>query len=261
MSTQLRFAGVIAQNTFRSLVRRKALLNILLLGVGLVLMAVVVSQISFGDPQRIVRSLALSGIGMALNLLAVLLGSSLVSEEVERRTLFAILTRPVARGTYLLGRLTGAGAVLALTSLGFFLVLVLVLAGVGTLVGTLDVVAVGFMWLEAWILLAFVMALSCYTNPLLASALGLGFWVICASIDDVRALLRAMDDPGFSLWLLESVAWVVPSFSLLNHREAAVYGDPTPVGALAAVTLSGVLYVAALWAIATWVLRQRQFAD
>lgn len=249
---------ILALNTFRGLMRRQTLFNVVILGVGLVLLALVVSNISYGFPDRIVRSLGLSGISISLNLLGLLLGASLVAEEVEQRTLYVVLTRPVGRGIYVVGRFAGAAVVLALVALGFYGVLTGVLLLIGVEPSGLDVVAAGFMWLEALVLLAFALVLSCFSTPLLSVGIGLGFWVICASIDDVRALMQRSEDP-FVSQLVEVVYWLVPSFHLLNYREVAVYQDPVVLTQLLAHGAYGLACAAMLVVAGVLVLQRRQF--
>jgi ABC-type transport system involved in multi-copper enzyme maturation permease subunit len=256
MRRQIAALAVLAQNTFRGLVRRQSLLNVAILGVGLVLLALVVSSISYGFPARILRSLGLSGVGIALNLLALLLGASLVSEEMQQRTLYLVLTRPVGRGSYVVGRFLGAAAVVACASVGFYGVLLAVLWGVEAGWQSADALAVGFMTLEATVLLAFATLMSCLTTPLLATGLGLGFWVISASIDDVRRLLASAE--GIVVPIIEAARWVVPSFHVLNYRNVAVYGDPVNLGGVAAAAGHGLTYAVALVALAAFALSRRE---
>ena len=86
----------VAQNTFRQTLRERLFLNIIIFGVFMILLAMVLANITFGYPDRVVRSIGLSGISIAANLVALLVGVSLIHQEIDRKTLFVVLTRPAA---------------------------------------------------------------------------------------------------------------------------------------------------------------------
>ena len=81
---------VIAGNTLRQTVRQRLFLNIGIFGIGMVLLAMLVGSITYGFPDRVVRSIGLSGVTIAVDLMALLLGVGLIHEEIDRKTLFVV---------------------------------------------------------------------------------------------------------------------------------------------------------------------------
>ena len=246
---------LIAINTFRQTVRQRLFYNVVLAGVGMVMFAMIVSRLTFGFPDRVVRSIGLSGVAMALNLMAILVGVALIHQEIDRKTLFVLLTRPLTRFQYTAGRYVGLLGALAVSAVGLSVVFGLVLLGARGTPSAQDVVALSGSFLEAAVLGAVALVLSAFTTPTLGAGLGIGIWIISTTTDDLIRLLR--DDP-FSQEMATFLSYVFPSLARLNFREAAVYHTAISMSDWAgAVLLSGV-YSAALVCLASLILSRRE---
>ncbi len=247
---------LVASNTLRQTIRQRLFFNIAVFGVGMLALSVVVSFLSYGYPFRVVRSLGLSGVSLALNLMALLLSVSLVYQEIDRKTLFVLLTRPLTRSQYVVGRFVGLMYALVLVSLGFSTVYFMVLIGAGGTPSVQDAVALIACLPEAAILAAFGLLLSCFSTPTLSAGIGLGFWVASATTDDLVGLTTSGD--AFTKALAKGVYYVLPSMSRFDFREAAVYADALSFGDVAFVMLYGGLYAAGLVMLAGVVLTRRE---
>src|SRR5438067_1870881 len=109
---------IVAANTFRQTLRQRLFYNIFIFGVGMVLLSLVVGNITYGYQHRVVRSIGLSGVALALDLIAILVGVTLIHQEIDRKTLFVVLVRPIGRAQYVWGRYLGLVAALSLTLVG-----------------------------------------------------------------------------------------------------------------------------------------------
>src|SRR3954469_16050526 len=103
----------IAGNTVRELVRSKLLYNLLVFAVLLIGGSLFVAQLTVGDFARIMIDMGLVAIELVGALIAVLIGVSVVAGEVERRTIYATLAKPLSRTTFLMGRYAGVLVILA----------------------------------------------------------------------------------------------------------------------------------------------------
>src|SRR5882724_10942920 len=103
----MRRAGIVALNTFREAVRDRVLYNLVFFALLMMLAAVVVGQISIGIEESVIVNLGLSAISVIGLLIAVFIGVGLVSKEMEKRTLYALLAKPVRRWEFLLGKFGG----------------------------------------------------------------------------------------------------------------------------------------------------------
>src|SRR6201994_4136050 len=119
--------GVVALNTFREAVRDRVLYNLVFFALLLMAAAVFVGQISIGIEQIVIVNLGLSAISVIGLLIAVFIGVGLVSKEMDKRTLYALLAKPVRRWEFLLGKFGGLVLTLAVNTMamavGLFLAL------------------------------------------------------------------------------------------------------------------------------------------
>lgn len=246
----------IASNSVREIVRQRLFSNVIVFGVGLLMLAVVVSNITYGYPDRVVRSIGLGGVAIATNLMSLLVGVSIVHREIEQKTLLVVLTRPVERWEYVVGRYLGLVSTLALVVFGFSVIFCLVLLYVNGTPSVQDGVALGMSFVEACVLGAFAVVLSSFSTPSLSAGIGLGFWIACASADDLVNLTEKAD-PGVKM-LSKAIATILPNFARFNFREAAVYADPLPWGTVAWAGVYGILYAIAFVSLASGILSRRE---
>ena len=123
----MRSIFVIAQNTFKELIRDRILYGILIFAILLFLMSLVLGQLSFAEQTRIVTDFGFTAIQISASVLAVFIGGTLVKREIEKKTIFTLLARPVNRTQFLLGKLFGLMAVVitSIVLLSFALALIL----------------------------------------------------------------------------------------------------------------------------------------
>lgn len=248
---------VIATNTFRQTVRQRLFYNVAVFGVGMVLLSMVVGALTFGYPDRVVRSIGLSGVSLALNAIALLISAGLVHQEIDRKTLFVVLARPVRRWQYVLGRYLGLVFALAATLAGlsavFFLALTL---AAGEPLST-DFMALGVGLIEAAIIGAIGVVLSCFSTPMLSAGIGIGVWIAGATTDDFMRLAEKAGDPAAKA-VATAAYYVLPALSRFNFRDEAIYQTPIALADVSASALYGVCYAMALVVAAGMILSRRE---
>lgn len=252
----IRKLWLLASNTLSETIRQKLFSNLLVFGVLMVAFAQTVGNLTFGRADRVVRSIGLGGISLALDLLAVLIGVAIVHREIERRTALVVLTRPVSRGSFIAGRFGGLAIAVLLAALGFSVIYTLTLLGVRGSFGGADAAALTTSVFEAWTMGAFAVLLSCITTPSLGTGVALGFWIAAASIDDVVGLTKT--EGGAFHEITKVIAYLIPSFGRLNFRDAAIYQEtPSILQVLQAGAYAG-CFIAAFLILATVALRRRE---
>lgn len=97
----------IALNTFREAVRDRVLYAVLGFAVLVLLFALALAELSLGEEERVVADLGYASISLFSVVIAIFLGSSLLYKEIERKTLYVILPKPIARGEFLVGKYAG----------------------------------------------------------------------------------------------------------------------------------------------------------
>lgn len=99
--------AVIALNTFKEAVRNRVLYVILFFALIMIAASGAISRLSIGDHGRIIKNLGFSSINLFGVAIAVFVGVSLVFNELDRRTIYTIVSKPISRWQFLLGKYFG----------------------------------------------------------------------------------------------------------------------------------------------------------
>lgn len=247
----------IALNTFREAIRDRILY--LLLGAALALIAVsrFVALLTVGSESKIVKDLGLSAISLVGLLTAVFVGVSLVSKEIERRTVFTLLAQPVRRWQFIVGKYAGLLLVLAacVTATGGATLLAVALLGASP---WSLLPAIGMAYVELAIVAASAVLFSSFTNPILASVGTVATYVVGHMSWSFDLLKRRMPG-GAGRAMCDVLHAVVPNLDRLDVKAAAVHGLPLSAGYLASAAAYGFCYAAAVVLLACLVFERREF--
>src|SRR5215475_8367603 len=181
----------VALNTFREAVRDRVLYNLVFFALLMMATAIFVGQISLGIENIIIVSLGLSAISIIGLLIAVFIGVGLVSKEMDKRTLYALLSKPIRRWEFLVGKF--GGLVLTLTvntaamAVGLFLAMLFVRRSIEQSDATI-LVAVYFILLKIAIVVSLALLFSCFTSQLLAILFTAGLYVAGLFVTQMRNL-------------------------------------------------------------------------
>src|SRR2546422_9645182 len=195
--------------------------------------SILAGQISIGIEQTVIVTLGLSAISVIGLLISVFIGVGLVSKEMDKRTLYALLAKPVRRWEFLLGKF--GGLVLTLTvntaamALGLLLVMLYVKHGLGGS-DTVVLVAVYFILLKLALIVALALLFSCFTTPLLAILFTTGLYIVGLYVQELRNLPLELLSPAmtaFTKWL----SYLLPNFENFIVMAMAAHGRAVP-GAL-----------------------------
>lgn len=251
----------IARNTFREAVRDRVLYNLILFALLLIGSAIFIGELSAGQEAKIVVDLGLSAMLLFGAFIAIFVGVGLVYKEIERRTLYAILSKPIGRGQFLLGKYLG---------LNLTLLLNVVVMGVGVMAALIytrrawDVLtvkiwpAILLIYLELLIVTAVALLFSSFSSPALSALLTFFVFVIGHFSSDLNSLANtAASTPG--RWLFRGLYYVLPNFTNFSAITAAGHGVNAGAGEVAGAALYALLYVGVLLSAAALIFRRRNF--
>jgi len=248
----------IARNTVREAVRERLVLVLGLFGFALVIGSQALSPLALGEGRKVVIDFGLAGSMLLATLLSVFLGSSLLHKELERRTLYSILAKPIRREEFVLGKF-----------LGLWFTTAVLLAAMAGILGSVVTVAYGEApWsiagatalsaIELGIVTAVVVLFSSFTTPALTAFFGIAAVVVGHFAEDLRYFASNGAPLGVRA-LTEAVYWALPHLSVFNARGLAVHGLPVePARMLFAVGYGG-LYITGLMIFAGTIFRRREF--
>lgn len=213
----------IATNTVRESIRNKLLYALLFFAVGVIAAAVVIASLSYVEGERIIQDIGLGAIRLFSLGIAVFVGVGLIHGEVERRTIYTILSKSMSRAEFLFGKYLGLLMTvwLQLVCMGAAFVLVSVASGAPLGVGHLT--AITMYGVELTIVVAIATFFSAFTTPILAALFTLGIWAAGHLSRDLYALGQQAENPTFTsvaTWLHR----VLPDLEGFNLSVQAVHG-------------------------------------
>jgi ABC-type transport system involved in multi-copper enzyme maturation permease subunit len=255
----MRRAGIVALNTFREAVRDRVLYSLVFFALLMMVAAIVVGQISIGIEESVIVSLGLSAISVIGLLISIFLGVALVSKEMEKCTLYALLAKPVRRWEFLLGKFGGLVLTLAVNTAAMALGLLLVMLYVKHTLERSDavvLVAVYFILLKLALIVALALLFSCYTTPLLAILFTAGLYIVGLYVQELRNLPVDVMSPGtaaFTKWL----SYLLPNFENFNVMTLAAHGRAVPGALILQNTLYAFVYCTMVLTAASVVFSRR----
>ncbi len=248
----------IATNTVREAIRNKLLYVLLFFDVALILAGVFLSSLSYVESEPILQDIGLAAIRRFSVALAIFLRVNLIYKEVDRRTVYTILSKPLSRTEFLLGKYVG----LVLTIWMQMAVMVMAFAGVSLATGAPLTPAHAAAFFLTWVELAVVVALatlfSSFTTPMLASFFSGGLWFVGHLTRDLRDLGAASDLESVQR-LTALLHRVLPDLESFNLSIEAAHGLPVVASDVWLPLLYGAGYVAILLVAATALFGRRDF--
>jgi ABC-type transport system involved in multi-copper enzyme maturation permease subunit len=255
---------------FRESVRDKVLYNLVFFALLLIVASYLIGQLTAGQDIKMIKDLGLAAISIFGVFIAVFIGIGLVSKEVERRSIYSVLSKPITRPQLLLGKYLGLALTLAVNLTIMAAALYLVLACMAWIAGpaaqtgetpVLDPVmlkAIALTFVELAIITAIALFFSTFSSPLLSAAFTIGLVVVGRFSADLRHINDVVDSPGASA-LAQALYWILPNLGPFDVRTEVVHGLPVTASYLALTTGYGLFYIAAVLVAATVVFSRRDF--
>ena len=217
----------IATNTFREAVRDRVLYNLIAFALLLSGAAILVGQISIDIEKLVVINLGLTAVSLFGIVIAIFIGIGLVSKEIEKRTLYTVLSRPVRRWEFIVGKFFGLAGTLVVNAffmaIGVFAALLYV-AHHFSRPDAWILVALYFIILQFLIICALALLFSSFSSPLLSAVFAFSLFVIGSFAEDLRGFAGMAH--GLSRWLASGAAYLVPNFSALNVISSVAHEQP-----------------------------------
>src|SRR5690242_18369758 len=192
----------IAANTFREAVRDRVLYNLIAFALLLTGAAVLVGQISIEIERLVVINLGLTAVSLFGVVIAIFVGIGLVSKEIEKRTLYTVLSRPVRRWEFIVGKFFGLAGTLVVNAffmaIGVFAALLYVAHKFQKPDGWV-LVALYFIILEFLIICSVALLFSTFSSPMLSAVFAFSLFVIGTFSEDLRNFAAMAH--GMSMWL------------------------------------------------------------
>jgi len=257
----------IARNTFRENVRDRVLYNLILFAIIMIFSAVVLGHLTLGHEDKIIVDLGLSSISIFGMLIAVFIGISLVYKELERRTIYSLLAKPIHRHEFILGKYLGLLGTLFVnvTVMTIGLALTLAYRGEGDLGSYLRLMpAVYLIFLSLALTTALALLFSTFSTPALSALFTLFLWVAGHFNRDLLDFGRLTESAAFR-WFCNILYYLLPNISNFNWIngqnviQSTAYSQSPDPAAVLWVSVYALLYCAVLIMLSIAIFSRRDF--
>lgn len=204
----------IAINTFREAVRNRVLGVLVMFAVALMAFSIVLGELSLHQEERIIKDLGLAGVSMFSVLIALFLAVNLLSKELEKKTVYAIIPKPIRRWEFLLGKYVGLSLTMTMIVSVMSLVLALFVTLEGGHHGVLMLRAEVLVLCEAWLLTSVAMLFASFSSPYLSAMFAGALWVIGRNSAELAALAERKSDNALLSSVLDFVVQACPDFRM-----------------------------------------------
>ena len=251
----------IARNAFREAVRDRVLYNLVLFVLLLTGAAIFIGELSGGQERKVIVDLGLSAMLLFGVFIAIFVGVGLVYKEIERRTIYAVFSKPVGRGEFLVGKYFGLCLTLLVNvvvmAVGVSLALVYVSRGWDPLILTIWP-AVLLIYMELMLLTAVALLFSSFSSPAISALLTFLVFVIGHFSADLKSLAVSMGSTSARL-LFTSLYYLLPNLANYSFITPAAHGRAPSTAFVFATALYATVYIVVILAAATLVFSRRNF--
>jgi Cu-processing system permease protein len=248
----------IAVNTVRDAVRNRVLYVLVFFSLVMIGTSVLLATLSYVERERILQDVGLGAIRFFGAAIAIFMGVGLIHREVERRTIYTILSKPVTRAQFLAGKYLGLVATLWLQLAIMVAAFVLASLAAGAPLAAGHAIALGLVALELAVVVAFATLFSSFATPFLAACYSVGLYLVGHLTRDLRGLGASSDSEvvkQVTIWIHR----VFPDLAALNRSIEAVHGLPIPLPEVGWALLAGVAWCFGFLLVAVVVFERRDF--
>jgi ABC-type transport system involved in multi-copper enzyme maturation permease subunit len=253
--------SAIARNAFREAVRDRVLYNLVLFVLLLTAASIFIGELSGGQERKVIVDLGLSAMLLFGMFIAIFVGVGLVYKEIERRTIYAVFSKPVGRGEFLVGKYLGLCLTLLVNVLvmgvGVSLALLYISRGWDPLLPTIWP-AVLLIYLELMLLTAVALLFSSFSSPALSALLTFLVFVIGHFSADLKVLSTSLGSTS-ARWFFTGLYYLLPNLANYSFITPAAHGRTPDAGFVFATALYALVYISVILAAATLIFSRRNF--
>jgi ABC-type transport system involved in multi-copper enzyme maturation permease subunit len=261
----------IAINVFRESVRDKVLYNLVLFAILMMGASYLIGQLTAGQDIKIIKDLGLGAIAIFGLFIAVFIGIGLVSKEVERRSIYSLLSKPIHRYQLVLGKYAGLVLTLAVNITimvaAFYAVLgymqwmapeAMLEALDGPALDPRILQAVVLIFAQLSIVTAIALFFSTFSSPMLSATFTLGFYIAGHFSADLKNFDMVLDSTP-AIYIARALYWVLPNLAPFDVKAQVVHAQPVPFGYIAMTLVYAAAYIGVLLTMAVMIFSRRDF--
>jgi ABC-type transport system involved in multi-copper enzyme maturation permease subunit len=219
--------------------------------------SLILMRLTLGEFHRLILDIGLGSINFFGVLIAIFIGIGLVSKEIEKKTIYTIVSKPVARFEFLLGKYLGLSLTLLINTAIMTAGLLAVLSFQDVPVHGVLFKALGMIMLEFMVITAVALLFSTFSSATLSAIFTLAIYVIGHLTPDLKAFGQKMEGVGRTV--LEGMYYVLPNLERFNLKGHVTHNMPVPIQDLGLTVAYGLAYTAFLLMLASVIFQRRDF--
>lgn len=246
----------LARNTFRETIRDRILYVLVVFALLMIGSSLLFGTLTISQDTKIVLDLGLGAIEIFGVAIAIFVGTSMIYKEIDKRTVYVVITKPIARSTFLLGKFLG----LAMTLSVLLLLMGLGFAGLALFKGGFNsqlLVSIGLIGIELLLLVAMTVFFSTFASPIMSMVFTFCLYLIGHNTETLRSLAHKAGPVLRAV--IDGLYYLLPNLSTFDAKNLAVYGEAIPAWRIMWALAYGLAYTIALLATSAAIFERREF--
>jgi ABC-type transport system involved in multi-copper enzyme maturation permease subunit len=253
----MRNIWIVAKNTFKLEVREKIMYAIIVFAILYMLSSLFLADLVLKE-LPMVKSFALSGVYFFNAILAIFLGTTSFFKDIDRKVVYFVLSKPVSRAQFLLGKFFGLCLVLLVTTLIFMVAYLGVVAYEGGGFDMMGILAIAMQYLEMMLFLAFALFVSTFSTSLISIVYTSAVFFAGHVVSQLVADAQAVHIVGIKFRFVQALYYIFPNLEKFDIRDFAVHNVSMPLTSALLAVVYAAVYITLLLAAGIWIFDKKE---
>lgn len=257
-SEQIMKVFAIAINTFKEAIRNKILFTIIFFALLMMGASIILNNVTIGQQAKIIKDMGLASINIFGILIAIFVGIGLVYKEIDKKTIYTIISKPIHRYEFLIGKYLGLVITLIteliFMTMVFFLIILIYENGIQFNLLS----AIFLILIELMVVTSVGIFFSSFSTPILSGLFTLSFYIIGHLTSDLKALGKISEN-RFTKNITEILYYIIPNLENFNIKADVVYQLPVSSGYILWAAIYGMIYITLILFLSVLIFQWRDF--
>jgi ABC-type transport system involved in multi-copper enzyme maturation permease subunit len=254
----MRKIAAVVLNTFREAIRDKVFITIIVFSIIIMGSGRIVKPLALGEEGKVIKDIGLNSITFFSVLIGILVGGRLVYKEIEKKTIYLVISRPIHRWQFIVGKHFGLLLVLfesLLIMTGAFYVILFLLKIQANFYLLLSILMTFF---QLWIITAIAILLSTFTTPITSAIFAFALYFIGHLTGDLKAL-AAMSKSVQVKFVCNALYYLLPNLSNFDIKNQVVHNVIIEPNVIFFAIGYAIVYSAVIIFIASLIFQRKDF--
>jgi len=247
---------IVLKYSYLELIKSKILVQMIIMGIAFVSVIYVATEFSYGVPHRMASDFGLGLISLSCVGISIFLGVTLISKEMENRTVYIVLSRPLSRTSFIFGKISGMALILLCNVLVIGSLALSYCHLLGGEVGKVMLLALLFTFIESILVLSVTILFSLLVNSVLAVIGSITLFIVGHVLTDTMNFIE-LRISHFPHLIVEAISYLLPNYSKINFRDYVYYDQLIPSSYIFNAFIYGITYIAFILILISIIFRNK----